>query len=358
VPGRTTWIWISSLWLGLGLFDASQTLLTMHAQGMHHPWLRLFFTVVAGYIPWALATPLVLYLGRNYPLIPVRLTNWLRHVAACLGIALVVAGVAAGLEVLLNPWGNPAGPGSFLASLPVKVGSGLLGSLVLYAFIIIVTSVLDAKQRLAAQQAETARMNEQLMKAQLEALRRQIEPHFLFNTLNAISGLVRENRGDDATHMIAELSEFLRQVMGASARHQVSLAEEIEFVDRYVAIQKVRLVDRLQFVVSVPPELLTAQVPSFLLQPVVENAIVHGIAKRVQAGSIRISAARDDGTLTLVVYNDGPALPGDSNAMRSGIGIANLRERLRTLYGPAFTVSMTEQSTTGMAVSISLPFRG
>jgi two-component system LytT family sensor kinase len=125
-----------------------------------------------------------------------------------------------------------------------------------------------------------------------------------------------------------------------------------------VAIQKVRLVDRLQFVVSVPPELLTAQVPSFLLQPVVENAIVHGIAKRVQAGSIRISAARDDGTLTLVVYNDGPALPGDSNAMRSGIGIVNLRERLRTLYGPAFTVSMTEQSTTGMAVSISVPFRG
>jgi sensor histidine kinase YesM len=146
--------------------------------------------------------------------------------------------------------------------------------------------------------------------------------------------------------------------MGASAKHQVSLAEEIEFVDRYVAIQKVRLADRLQFAVSVPPELLSAQVPSFLLQPVVENAIVHGIAKRVQGGSIRISAARDNGTLTLVVYNDGPALPADSNAMRSGIGIANLRERLRTLYGPAFTVNMTEQSTSGMAVSISLPFRG
>ena len=355
--GRGAWLWIASLWLGIGLFDASQNVLTMHAQGMHHAWVRLFLTIVAGYVPWALATPLVLYLGRAYPLPQRKASIWLRHVAACLAIGMVVAALSAGLEVLLNPWANSPGPGSFFDNWPYKFANGLLGSFFLYAFIIIVTSALDAKQRLARQQAESARLNEQLLKAQLEALRRQIEPHFLFNTLNAISGLVRENRADDATDMIARLSDFLRYVTEASDRHEISLGEEMEFVEKYLAIQKVRLADRLQFTLDVPANLLKAQVPSLVLQPVVENAIVHGVGRRAQGGAIRISAARENGRLTLVVYNDGPAMAASSHAMRSGIGIANLRGRLQSLYGNAFDVSMRQHPADGMEVSVSVPFR-
>ncbi len=135
------------------------------------------------------------------------------------------------------------------------------------------------------------------------------EPHFLFNTLNAIAGLVRENRNDAAVSMIVRLRDFLRRVVEDSDRQQVPLGEELEFAERYLDIQKVRFAERLQFSVSVPRELLLAQVPSLILQPMAENAVKHGIAKRAQGGAIRIAAFRSNGVLTLSDYNEGPSLP-------------------------------------------------
>jgi LytS/YehU family sensor histidine kinase len=208
---------------------------------------------------------------------------------------------------------------------------------------------------LARQEAETARLNEQLSKAQLDALRRQIEPHFLFNTLNAIAGLVREKKNDAAVDMIAALSDFLRRVVDDSNRQRVALSEELEFTQKYLDIQKLRFADRLQFSVDVPNELFSAQVPSLILQPMVENAVKHGIAKRVQGGSIRISASRSNGTLTLRIQNDGPALLADWNEKRSGIGISNVRARLQSLYGDGFEFSMRNQGTDGVETSLSLP---
>src|SRR5262249_22735923 len=151
--------------------------------------------------------------------------------------------------------------------------------------------------------------NEQLSKAQFDALRRQIEPHFLFNTLNAIAGLVREKKNDEAVSMIVGLSDFLRSVLEDRNRQQVPLQQEMELMERYLEIQKVRFADRLQLNVDVPSELLPARVPSLVLQPLVENAIKHGIAKRAQGGAIRVAASRTNGMLSLRVYNDGPTLP-------------------------------------------------
>ena len=191
---------------------------------------------------------------------------------------------------------------------------------------------------------------------ELNALRRQIEPHFLFNTFNAIAGLVRENRNDAAVSMIAELSDFLRRVVKDSDRQQVPLAEELEFARKYLDIQKARFAERLQFTVDVPTELLPAQVPSLILQPMVENAVKHGIAKRVQGGAIRIAASRSNGTLTLRVYNDGPSLPPDWEKSQSGIGMANVQTRLQGLYGKAFQLSMCNRAPGGVETSISVPF--
>ena len=175
----------------------------------------------------------------------------------------------------------------FLHLWPQKFFSGLLSFVILYGIILLVASMLDSRERLAYQETETARLNEQLSKAQLHALRRQIEPHFLFNTLNAIAGLVRERRNDAAVSMIAELSDFLRRVIDDSSRQQVPLGEELEFALKYLDIQKVRFAERLQVSVSVPSELFSTAVPSLILQPMVENAVKHGIAKRVQGGLIR-----------------------------------------------------------------------
>jgi two-component system LytT family sensor kinase len=351
------WIWIASIWFGVGLVNALQTVFVMHAEGMHHAWGKLFFTCVVDWVPWALATPLVGLLGRRFPPVKLRpLSLWLPHLAAFPIIGLIFCAWTSWLEVLFNPYAVPSGPGSFKNLLFEKYYSGVLASLVLYGTVLAVSYALDSRARLAYQQTETARLNELLSKAQLDALRRQIEPHFLFNTLNSVAGLVREGRNDAAVSMIAGLSDFLRRVLQDFTQQQVPLGEEMEFAQKYLDIQKVRFAERLQLSVDVPRELYPAQVPSLILQPMVENAIKHGIAKRAQGGAIRIAASRSDGMLTLSVSNDGPSLPVDWETSRSGIGMSNVRTRLQSLYGDAFALSMRNQDAGGVEVSVSLPF--
>ncbi len=358
-PGLSRrWLWMTSIWLGLGLIDASQTVFSMRAQGMHHAWIRLFGTLLVSWMPWALATPVVVRLRRRYPLVrfwPV--STWIIHIAACVSIGLATALWNSWLEVLLNPWAESPGPRAFRELWPYKFFNGLLASLLLYSFVLAISYVLESRERLANQRTEAARLNEQLSRAQLDALRRQIEPHFLFNALNAISGLVRENKNDAAVSMIAGLSDFLRRVLEDSNRQHVRLGEEMEFLQDYLDIQKVRFAERLQVSVDVPNDLFLAQVPSLILQPMVENAVKHGIAKRAQGGAIRISAVRFADTLKLSVYNDGPSLPVDWEQIPAGIGISNMRTRLHTLYGDGFDFTLRNQDPGGVEVSVSVPFR-
>jgi two-component system LytT family sensor kinase len=351
------WFWTAAIWFGVGLFDATQNVFVMRAEGMHHAWGRLFLSLLLSWLPWALATPMVLRLGRRYP--PTqwrRVSTWGVHLSACAAIGLVYAAWVALLEDWLNPWAISPGPDPFVQLWLHKFSNGLLAHSILYSVILLVSYMQDSRERLALQQTEAARLSEQLSKAQLEALRSQIEPHFLFNTLNAIAGLVREKRNDAAVGMIAGLSDFLRRVLEESGRQQVPLGEELEFVQKYLDIQKIRFAERLQLSLDVPRELLPAQVPSLILQPMVENAVKHGIAKRVQGGAIRIAASRANGTLTLRVYNDGPGLPAGWEKTHTGIGIANVRTRLQRLYPDAFELSMRNQEPGGVEVSLSVPF--
>ena len=353
-----SWFRIGSIWLGVGLFDATQNVFVMRSEGMHHNWVRLFVTLLICWIPWAMATPLVLYLERRYP--PVRwrpFSTWFVHASGAVGICLAFAAWTSLLEELLNPYATSPTPPPFRQLFFDRFYNGLLASVVLYAAILLVSHLLESRERLAQQQTETAQLNKQLSKAQLNALRRQIEPHFLFNALNAIAGLVRERRNDAAVDMIAGLSEFLRRVLEDSNRQEVTLQEEMEFLQRYLDIQKVRFADRLRFDMDVPKELFPAQVPSLILQPMVENAVKHGIAKRVQGGVIRVAAVRSNGRLTLSVYNDGPSLAVNWDQNQTGIGISNARTRLRGLYGDAFELSMRNQEPDGVEVKVTVPFR-
>ena len=351
------WLWIAIIWLGIALFDASQTVFSMRSEGMHHAWGYLFFAIFVSWLPWALATPVVIRLARRFPPFQLRpFTTWLAHLGLCAAIGVISSGWSAAINTALNPYllNNPP---TFLQLWGIKLSYAFLPAVILYAGIVMVSLVLDARERLARQQADTARLNEQLTKAQLNALRRQIEPHFLFNALNAIAGLVREKRNDDAVSMIAGLSDFLRRTIDDSNRHEVPLREEMEFVEKYLDIQKVRFADRLQLSVDIPHEVLPAQVPSLILQPIVENAVKHGIAKRVHGGALRIKASRSNGTLTLSVYNDGPRLPELCENCDTGVGLANVRTRLRSLYGDAFEFSIRNQAPDGVETLISVPFR-
>lgn len=189
------------------------------------------------------------------------------------------------------------------------------------------------------------------------ALRRQMEPHFMFNTLNSIAGLVRDRRNDAAVSMIVGLSEFLRRASEDSHRAQVTLAEEVEYLHRYVEIQKVRFEERLKISVSIPSELLGAEVPNLLLQPLVENAIKHGVAKRIAGGTVRVAGERRDQRLRLSVYNDGPGFPEDWQTNGTGVGLGNLRTRLQILHGDAAEIRMERAGADGVEVVVTLPLR-
>jgi two-component system, LytTR family, sensor kinase len=350
------WVWIASIWLGFGLVDATQTVLVMRSEGMNHAWLRLFVVITLWFLPWALATEIVMRLGRRFP--PVKLSSaaaWLVHLACCAIIGLLYAAWATFLDLLLNPYESPPSQLPFWHLWLDRFYNGMLFTAVLYCVILAIGYVLDSRSRLAYQQTETARLNEQLSRAQLDALRRQIEPHFLFNTLNAIAGLVREKRNDDAVTMIAGLSDFLRRLLKDSTSQQASLGEEVEFAQKYLDIQKVRFVERLQFSVDVPSDLMLARVPTLILQLMVENAIKHGIAQRAQGGEIRIAASRSQDRLTLSVYNDGPAARWEK--IDDGVGLSNMRTRLQGLYGNAFELKMQNQTPGGVEVSVSVPFK-
>jgi two-component system, LytTR family, sensor kinase len=352
----TRWRWIAAIWSAGALFGASQSVLIMHAEGRHHAWLPLFGTELASWLPWALATPLIVSLARRYPIIRGMSVRTLAvHLAAFAAVSAITETWSAWLQVLFNPWGNRRWP-TFVDAWTVSLIYQVLTFLVVYALILTVTYVVDARESMARQLTEAARLNEELSRAQLAALRRQIEPHFMYNTLNSIAGLVRDHRNDAAVSMIVGLSEFLRRFSEDSHRSQVALQEEVEYLQRYLEIQKVRFGERLQVSVDIPAELLRAQVPNLLLQPLVENAIKHGIAKRVAGGTVRVAGSCQNGCLCLSVYNDGPSLPANWEATKTGVGISNLRTRLQILHGGESGLQL-RPADPGVEVVVTLPFR-
>jgi len=167
---------------------------------------------------------------------------------------------------------------------------------------------------------------------------------------------VRDHLNDAAVNMIVGLSEFLRRSTEDSHRSQVALEEEVEYLQRYLDIQKARFGERLQVSLDIPAELQRAQVPNLLLQPLVENAIKHGISKRIAGGAVRVAGARHNGSLRLSIYNDGPGLPADWEATQTGVGIRNLRTRLRILHGEESELQLRRASPSGVEVVVTLPF--
>jgi two-component system LytT family sensor kinase len=349
------WLWIGIIWFGIGLFSASQTVYILHAQGLHYAGLRLFLTEILGFVPWALATPLIQRLGRQFsPLRWRSLTTWAVHLVAFAGIAIASAVWLAAIEGLINPWPMAEGPGPFGRVFVGMLYNRGLENVVLYVLILATSSLLDWRERLAYQQTETARLGEALAKAQLYALRRQFEPQFLLEAMNSISCLIRENNNEAAATAVEQVNDFLQRLLSESDRQEVALGEEMDFVQKYLDMQKLRFAERLQLDMQIPRELLSAQLPTLVLQPLAENAVKHGIAKRAQGGTIRISACRLNDMLNLTVYNDAPKHRAGPT---SGIAVANVRSRLQRLYGDKFELHMRDQESGGVEVSLSVPFR-
>lgn len=344
------------MWCVGGVFEASQAVLIMRfGEGRRHAWLPLFATELATWLPWAVATPWIISLARRYPLVRVPTLRALAvHCVAFATISAVAEGWSALLQVLFNPWGNRRPP-TFWNTWSTTLLYQVLIFVIAYALILAITYLMDSHKNIAHQKTVAARLNEELSKAQLDALRRQLEPHFMFNTLNSIAGLVRDRRNDAAVNMIVGLSEFLRRASEDSNRSQVTLAEEVEYLQRYVDIQKLRFGERLRVSVDIPAELHAALVPSLLLQPLVENAIKHGITQRVAGGAVQVTGTRKQDSLYLSVYNDGPGFPDDWQTHGAGVGLANLRTRLQILHGGGCELQMRRAGADGVEVAVTLP---
>jgi len=199
------------------------------------------------------------------------------------------------------------------------------------------------------------------MQAQLGALKMQLQPHFLFNTLNAIMVLVRQQKTQPAEQMLAHLSDLLRCVLEDVEAQEVPLRRELEYLQLYLSIEQVRFQDRLRVEIAADPNILDAAVPQMALQPIVENAVRHGIGRSSSAGRITISATRANDTLKLRVEDDGPGFPspgsaGDDSLLNKGIGLANTRARLQQLYGAQGLLQTDNHPRGGAIVTMVLPY--
>jgi len=226
----------------------------------------------------------------------------------------------------------------------------------IYLCIVCVCWVIGHFQESGERERRTLELEARLTQANLRALKMQLQPHFLFNTLNSISSLVHENP-KAADDMIGSLSQFLRTTLEVSAQNEVPLSSELEFVDRYLDIQQTRFGDRLRVDRNIHPGVVGALVPPLILQPLVENAIRYGVESREAGGTVMISASREEGVLRLEISDDGEGFSGQLLRSGNGIGLSNTKARLVELYGDKHRLIITARQPAGSCVKIEIPFR-
>ena len=341
-PDRAmSYLWIAAVWLSIGLFDASQTVLTMRSERMHHAWGKLFFTVTISGFVWAVATPLILSLSKRIPFGKRWLgVGGLVHGLTWATVGLLSAAWISLLELRLNPYVEDQ-QHSFVTLALDKFSNSILPCILFYIAILVVQRLSEKGFRLTMKEAEAARLNEQLARAQLDALRRQLEPHFLFNALASVSSLIQEGENKTAVSLLADLGDLLRHMLSDSGASQTTLEDEWTSAQRYLNIQKIRFGDRLALNIEIPKELHSALVPSFLLQPLIENAIKHGLARRRAGGVLRITAVEKGGQLVLAIANSVAADASPTAEPGAGIALRNLRTRLESMYGQNSSVVMS-----------------
>ena len=216
---------------------------------------------------------------------------------------------------------------------------------------------LEIYQRYKNEEVKAAQLEARLIETELKALREQLRPHFLFNTMNTIAVLVREQRNDEAVNLIARLSSLLRMSLDNTRVQEVTLRQEMDFLERYLEIQKARFSDRLCVEIAIEPDAMEARIPNLLLQPLVENAIIHGIAPKSGPGRVEVRGRIEAGQLHLEVRDDGPGLGDGAMRAKEGIGLTNTRERLTKIYGSRGQLTLRSEPGHGVAVQIIMPCR-
>jgi signal transduction histidine kinase len=311
---------------------------------------------VARWYIWVALTPLIFAAARRWQLdgdtaIGTRTLN-----AAMLATAAVVFAL---LHSVLSVLADMA-LGSTRAPIPLAVtehvAAFFVTGLVVCTAIIAIYHAIDYYRRYRSRELRASYLGAQLAQTKLQLLRTQLQPHFLFNTLNAVSALMHEDL-DAADEMLAALGDLLRAALHGDVAEEVSLLQEVELARCYLDIMKLRFGGELGVSVNIAPDVREALVPNMLLQPLVENAVLHGIARRRNGGSIMVSAERMDGSLLITVLDDGPGLPdGWEETSHSGVGLRNTRSRLNRLYGSRQRIDIANRAEGGLRLTLTIPF--
>lgn len=360
---------IFATWTVVGLFFFTQDVWRSWFWNGATPWWRFLLSWLSSTWIFAALTPGILWMGRRWPLDE---RGWARRAPVHLVVSAAVAMVHVAITAYTVPLTGVLGevtPATYRQAFGVMLAISLHTTVLTYWMVLAVQHGGRALRRAQEREktalrleAKAAALQAQLSRAQLSALKAQLQPHFLFNTLNAIMVLVRQRKVELAEDTIARLSDLLRLVLDDVEASEVSLRRELDYLGRYLAIEQLRFADRLTVEIEVAPELLGAAVPHLGLQPLVENAFRHGIGKRSSAGLVRVSGARRGEQLVIAVEDDGPGpqlrdereLAEDGGG--GGIGLANTRARLRQLYGEAAQLTLGPRPGGGARAELTLPF--
>jgi len=354
--GWVLW-WASlGLWTLLSLADAVDYFVSWKLQGAPRPFSRALAAAFPGWEAWALLAPAIFWFGRRVPLRwPAKPGPVLAHIAfsGVIGTLHTLVHVTFGWLLQLRP--SSLGlmqyfEGTLLDWLPI--------SILTYWTIIALEHGVEYYYRFREEQVRAADLGRRLTEARLEALTAQLHPHFLFNTLNAAVALVRTSDNVKAAKVLTQLGDILRHLLQTAPTQEVPLREELAFLRQYLEIEQTRFSHRLTVSIRVPEELLDAAVPNLILQPLVENAIRHGLASHDRAGLVELSAETANGMLQLRVEDDGPGLPAGWSLDRSvGVGLGNVRSRLGHLYNSPSGLELLNRASGGVAAIITIPLR-
>lgn len=346
---------VMAIALLIGVTFAVQNYIMMNNRGYSISWHDSWAEQVPFWIVWALLSPIVFRLTGRFPLDRERWWKTiLMHIPAGFLFSILHFAIYFLLLFFLRERDvmDVKSLTKFFELLP-RLNFGL--RLWSYLMLVALGYAMDFYGRYQEGVIRATQLEARLAQAQLDALKMQLHPHFLFNTLNTISALLRKDV-ETADNMIARLGDFLRMTLRNSGQQEVRVSEELEFLKCYLEIERIRFQDRLTVEMDIDPQAANAQVPNLLLQPIVENAIRHGISASDGPGRLSIRALCDDGSLKLQVKDNGPGLSGNGSDYREGVGLQNTRSRLEQLYGAQQSFRMFNSPEGGVTVEIELPY--
>ena len=346
------WLLILGIFTGLAIYFTIHRMIAYGVRGIEMNWAQQLLDCTGWYI-WALITPVVLRLASRFPL---QKGSWHKNVTVHL-LFFIILWFAATLSWEGVKWASNLGSYSYLHTLPMQIARSPFSlDIICYGTILAMESGLRYHRQFESGRRRTSRLAAQLANARLQALQMQLHPHFLFNALNSLSELMREDPAS-AEEMISNLEKFLRLTMDQNDAYEIPLERELEFLTCYLAIEHVRFQQRLVIAMEIEPRALEASVPNLILQPIVENAVRHGVAPRSSPGRIEIQATSDNGALKISIRDDGPGLNSRARRLRpqTGLGLSNTRERLAQLYGDSHRFELINAPEGGLIVSLEIP---